>query len=80
MEKESHLKCRTEPILISTIKRVALSILYFNDFLPKYKIIAAKTTGSKLTINGFLDEKIKNESHIFDQVLEKSELILIGIS
>ena len=49
-----------------TIKRVAPRILYFRDFLPKYKKIADKTTGSKLTINGFLDEKIKNESHICD--------------
>ena len=80
MENESHRKCRTEPIPIPTIKRVAPGILYFRDFLPKYKKIADKNTGSKLTINGFLDEKIKNESHIFDQVLEESELILIGIS
>ena len=64
---------------IPTIKRVVPSILYFNDFLPKYKKIADKTSGSKLTANGFLDEKIKNESHICDQVLEKSESILIGI-
>ena len=74
MEKESHLKCRTEPILIPTIKRVALSILYFNDFLPKYKKIADKISGSKLTVNGFLDKKIKNESHICDLALEKPEL------
>ena len=64
---------------IPTIKRVAPRILYFNDFLPKYKKIADQTSGSKLTVNGFFDEKIKNESHICDQVLEKSESILIGI-
>ena len=51
-----------------------------SDFLPRYKKIADKISGSKLTVNGFLDKKIKNESHICDQVLEKSELILIGIS
>ena len=66
MENESHLRWRTEPIPIPTIKRVAASILYFRDFLPKYKKIADKTSGSKLTINGFLEKKIKNESHIFD--------------
>ena len=56
------------------IKRIALGILYFRDFLPKYKKIADKTSGSKLTINGFLDKKIKNESHICDLALEKPEL------
>ena len=60
-------------------KRITLGIWYFNDFLPKYKKIADQTSGSKLTTNGFLDKKIKNESHICDQVLEKSESILIGI-
>ena len=47
-------------------KRITLGIWYFNDFLPKYKKIADKTSGSKLTTNGFLDKKIKNESHICD--------------
>ena len=51
---------------IPTIKRVAPRILYFNDFLPKYKKIADQTSGSELTINGFLDKKTKNESHICD--------------
>ena len=74
MENESHLKCRTEPIPIPRNKRAAPSILYCRDFLPKYKKIADKTTGSKLTANGFLDEKIKNESHICDLALEKPEL------
>ena len=53
-------------MLTPTIKRVAPRILYFDDFLPKYKKIADKTSGSELTINGFLDKKIKNESHICD--------------
>ena len=74
MEKESHLKCRTKPILIPTIKRAALSILHFNDFLPECKKKADKISGSKLTVNGFLDKKIKNESHICDLALEKPEL------
>ena len=69
----------TKPMPIPRSKRAALSVLYFRDFLLKYKKIADKTTGSKLTANGFLDEKIRNESHICDQVLEKSESILIGI-
>ena len=60
-------------------KRITLGIWYFNDFLPKYNKIADKISGSKLTVNGFLDKKIKNESHICDQVLEKPESILIGI-
>ena len=64
---------------IPATKRIAPGIWYFNEFLPKYKKIADKNSGSKLTINGFLDKKIKNESHIFDQVLEKSESILTGI-
>ena len=59
---------------IPTIKRIAPGIWYFNDFLPKYKKIGDIISGSKLTVNGFLDKKIKNESHIFDLVLEQTEL------
>ena len=74
MENESHLKCRTEPRPVPRTKRAAPSILYFRDFLPKYKKIADKISGSKLTVNGFLDKKIKNESHICVLALEKPEL------
>ena len=73
MENESHRKCRTEPMPTPIIKRIAPGILYFNDFLPRHKKIADNTSGSKLTINGFLDKKIKNESHICDEVLERFE-------